>query len=95
MRELKKKKVGLEVFAILAILIIFLIVSYFSSIYTRHAEVGYVSNDLVRVIDDSGNIWEFQGEGFQPGDRIKMTMDSCGTDEKISDDLIKRVDKLN
>lgn len=93
MKRLRKIKVGFEVAATAIILIILALLSYYETTYTRKAEVGYVNNGVVRALDESGYIWEFQNKNFQTGDRIILIMDNHCTENIISDDTIKRVDK--
>lgn len=55
--------------------------------YTREAKVISSFNDEVVVMDSSGHIWSFYGDGFKARDRVKLYMDSLGTDI-VTDDII-------
>ena len=94
MKKLKKIKVGFEIIASIVIFIILFLLNYYETTYTRKAEVGYVSNEVVRAIDESGYIWEFEDDNFKVGDHVILTMDNYCTDNIITDDVIKRVDKI-
>ena len=65
--------------------------SHTESTYTRYAIVDSSSKGLVLCFDESGNEWEFWGEGFYTGQEIKLIMDNNHTDYKITDDIIKKV----
>ena len=95
MKRLRRVKVGFEIIAIIIIFIILILLSYYDTTYKRKAEVGYVNNGIVRAIDKSGYIWEFQNDNFHIGDHIVLIMDTNCTDNTILDDVIKRVDKVN
>lgn len=59
--------------------------------YTRMVTVTEVKNGVVTVADDYEHEWEFFGEGFEEGQRIKVLMDNKTTDTNIFDDEIVRV----
>ena len=60
--------------------------------YNREATVTNVSNEIVTVIDESGNEWNFVGNNFSTGDKVKLVMDNNHTNT-IKDDVIKNVIK--
>lgn len=61
--------------------------------YTREAKVISSFNDEVTVMDISGHIWSFYGDGFKAGDRVKLYMDSLGTDN-VTDDIITNAEVI-
>lgn len=70
-------------------------IGYTEHRYTRkNCEVVSVENGLVTVIDKTNNIWQFENNNFQKGDKVNLTMfDSCtGT---MYDDEIVKVEKCN
>lgn len=52
-----------------------------------------ISNNEVVVEDKSGNLWAFEGEGFDRGDKVKMLMFTNYTDHNRQDDEIIKVIK--
>lgn len=63
--------------------------------YSRIGKVIDVHKDIVTVEDKTGNIWEFEGDGFAVNDKVKLKFFTNHTDTKIEDDEIvdaKRVD---
>ena len=54
--------------------------------YTREAKVISSFNDEV-VMDSYGHVWSFYGDGFKAKDKVKLYMDSLGTDN-VTDDII-------
>ena len=63
----------------------------FERTYTREAQVINVDKAIVTVIDKNGNLWEFEGDGYDVNDNVKLIMDTNNTDEFIYDDYIKDV----
>lgn len=61
--------------------------------YTRDAVVISVEQDEVTVEDATGNLWGFNEEGYFVGERVLLTMDNNNTDNIITDDFIKDVEK--
>lgn len=61
--------------------------------YTREAKVISSFNDEVVVMDSSGHIWNFYGGGFKAKDRVKLYMDSLGTDN-VTDDIITNAEVI-
>ena len=64
--------------------------------YSRMGIVTNVKKDVITVVDEpTGNIWEFEGDGFAVNDKVKLKFFTNHTDTKIEDDEIvdaKRVD---
>ena len=58
--------------------------------YTREVTVIDVQGDVVKVMNDRGIVWTFEGEGFVEGQEITVVMDTQHT-TKIKDDKIIRV----
>lgn len=57
--------------------------------YSRMGKVTNVQDEVITVVDDkTGNIWEFEGDGFAVNDKIKLKFFTNHTDEKIEDDYI-------
>lgn len=55
--------------------------------YTREAKVISSFNNEVVVMDSYGHVWSFYGDGFKARDKVKLHMDSLGTDN-VTDDII-------
>lgn len=56
--------------------------------YTREGVVTKVVGNEISVEDTTHNIWVFEGDDFEEGDRVKLYMfDGC-TNSDISDDKI-------
>ena len=55
--------------------------------YTREAKVISSFNNEVVVMDNYGHVWSFYGDGFKAKDKVKLYMDSLGTDS-VTDDII-------
>lgn len=61
--------------------------------YTREAKVISSFNDEVVVMDDYGHVWSFYGDGFKAKDKVKLYMDSLGTDN-VTDDIITNAEVI-
>ena len=72
-------------------LAIFCMLSWYETHYIKEATVHSIRDNIVTVIDDYDNYWEFEAEGFQEGNRVKMLMDTMHTESNIYDDEIQRV----
>lgn len=55
--------------------------------YTREAKVISSFNNEVVVMDSYGHVWSFYGDGFKARNKVKLYMDSLGTDN-VTDDII-------
>lgn len=55
--------------------------------YTREAKVISSFNNEVVVMDSYGHVWSFLRDGFKARDKVKLYMDSLGTDS-VTDDII-------
>lgn len=74
---------------------------FISGIYTiRSYEVNYVRTGLIIDIDNdskvtvedaSGNVWTFEGKGYEVGQTVRMAMTTNNTDNIINDDTINDV----
>lgn len=73
----------------------FLFVSHSTFRYTRTAEVKTVNNNLVTVVDTTGNRWCFEGEGYKEGQTVTLKMFTNNTDNVIEDDIIEKVSIIN
>jgi hypothetical protein len=60
--------------------------------YNRKATVTNINNEIVTVVDESGNEWDFVGNSFSIGDKVKLVMDDNHT-HTIEDDVIKNIIK--
>lgn len=61
--------------------------------YTMDCEVDYVDGEIITVLDKTGNLWDFCGEGFHKGDRVKVTFFNNTTDHTRYDDEIIKVER--
>ena len=89
--EIMEFVVGLVAFCFLFIVLPG-IAGYFEHHYTREAEVVEISGDVIIVEDACGFEWEFFGDGFEVGQKVKMRMFTNYTHENIFDDEIKKVE---
>lgn len=86
-REDKEVK---DIITLIVILAICCLLSWYETHYTKEATVYLVQDDIVKVVDDSNNYWEFESEGFHEGDKVEMLMDTMHTLD-IHDDEIQKV----
>ncbi len=64
---------------------------YHETHYHRTATVISIENDLIIVKDECNEVWSFEGEGYEEGDRVTMLMHTNGTNNNIKDDKIINV----
>ena len=87
-----KKKI-ISFISLFIVIVCFCFCSYAETHYTRKATVVNVNCGLVTVEDESGNLWDFEQDGFNVGDKVKLTMDTNHTDSNIFDDKIVNITK--
>ena len=61
--------------------------------YTRSAEgiIIEVNDEVVVVETADGHVWEFEGEGFEVGQTVKVVFSNNGSPDCVKDDMIKWV----
>ncbi len=64
-------------------------ISGLDSTYTRKAEVVSTKDDIIRVEDNCGYVWEYKGSATV-GDTVELIMHDNHT-SKITDDIVKGV----
>lgn len=69
------------------------IAGWFDTHYTMNCEVDNVDGEVITVIDQTGNLWDFCGDDFHRGDRVKVTFFNNTTDSTRYDDEIIKVEK--
>ena len=57
--------------------------------YFLKATVSAVVLDEIKVIDENGDTWVFEGDNFAPGDKIKLYMNTNFTDHTKEDDIVE------
>lgn len=63
--------------------------------YTREAIVIEVQDDdVVILLDSTGNEWEFLGDNFEIDDKVRMYMFNGCTNNTLKDDEVLNVKKL-
>ncbi len=79
------------------IIITFIIINVIDTHYMREGQIDYLDecNDIIYVLDDTDNVWTFEGdtECYTIGERVTMRMHTNYTDNKITDDRIEKVFK--
>ena len=63
----------------------------FTGRYINPGVVTNVSGDLVTFTDESGEAWQFYGDGYEIGQQIKAVMDTNETPGNIYDDKVVNV----
>lgn len=66
----------------------------YQTTYTMNAIVIGVENGKVLIEDDTNNIWEFIGEGYEINDVVAVKFHTHNTDNIREDDEIKSVKTL-
>jgi uncharacterized protein YpmB len=64
-----------------------------ASAYTRSAEgtIIEVTGEVVTVETVDGHVWEFEGEGFEVGQTVKVVFSNNGSPDFVKDDTIQWV----
>lgn len=69
------------------------VASSYETHYSKSGVIINVDENKVSVQDSLGNVWVFNGTGFNTGDRVKMTLFNNGT-ESIKDDKVTNIKKF-
>ena len=94
------KKNIITITAIIALVIAFIAVAGIAinsishaNAYTRTAEgIIIEANDEIVVVETAdGHVWEFEGEGFEVGQTVKVVFSNNGSPNCVKDDMIKWV----
>ena len=61
--------------------------------YTRSAEgtIIEVTGEVVAIETADGNVWEFEGEGFEVGQTVNVVFSNNGSPDCVKDDVIQWV----
>ena len=71
--------------------VLMLILVILGSLYkVEKAEIIDIKGDNVTFITKDGNEWEFYGDGYKVGDKVKVYFNCKGT-EKRSDDIVLNI----
>ena len=71
--------------------VLMLILVILGSLYkVEKAEVVDVYGDEVIIVTNDGNEWEFYGDGYKIGDKVKVYFNCKGTGKR-SDDIVLNV----
>jgi hypothetical protein len=63
-----------------------------NNIYTRECKVHDTKDNMVTVMDCTGNLWQFESsDRFNITDKVTLVMDNMGTEDNIYDDVIKDI----
>lgn len=88
------RKVSKVIFAIVITVILILTIGragYHEMYYHREATVISIDSNVITVKDKCNYLWDFVGDGYAEGDKVKMLMHTNGTNGMIEDDIIINV----
>lgn len=81
------------------ILVIFFIryVDNADTTVVRKGVVEKVENEIIEIVDNSGNVWEWkqeEKENFTKNQKVKLIMNNNHTEDTIEDDIIIKIKPL-
>lgn len=85
--RVRGRRVVTTIIIIIAIML-YALVSYIDTHYTREAIVTNVEQSLVTATDDDGNMWQFKATNMYEGECIKMTMHNNHTIMNYDDEVV-------
>ena len=62
--------------------------------YNHDAIVTEVNGDDVLFEDSTGNLWEYEEEGYKVGDKVRLTFYTNHTDNNRLDDEITKIKRM-
>jgi uncharacterized OB-fold protein len=88
------KKIECVIMMIVVFIILPGIAGWLEVCYTEQGEIISKENDVVTIIDSTGNLWEYETEkDFRIGDKVKVTFNDNET-TKREDDIIIKIKKF-
>ena len=58
--------------------------------YTMTCKVDSIENEIITVVDETGNLWDFYGEGLQKGDSVEVVFFNNATyNDRYDDEIVK------
>ena len=91
---MRTKQRAQTIIILISFIITFIFCCYVETIYTKTVIVTHVQEENVTTMDAQGNLWIFNGEGFQEGNIVKIFIDNNHT-SNTSDDKIIKTKKIN
>ena len=86
---------GIKVIITISILVfVFVLVSKVDRTNYREGYVNSNDNGIITIVDSVGEEWEWEeeeGQHFNKGDNVILTMDNNNTIDKIEDDIILKI----
>lgn len=67
---------------------LFLVIAILTTFSPAEMSVIDTAENLVSVVDNNGNIWKFEDEGFSVGDNVMVIMNNKGTDTIYDDEIV-------
>ena len=80
-------------FFAMIVIIIPLVGDYNDTHYTMKGEVCSIFSDEITVMDKTGNLWDFSGDGYTVGENVRITFYTNHTNDTRKDDEVVKVSK--
>ena len=71
------------------VLVLLFAVAQRANTYKMQGEI--IANDTIQ--DKTGHIWEYDTNGFRVGDKVTITFQERGNENRRTDDIIKEIEK--
>ena len=98
LRNRKLRKIATAIIEWVLFALCFLVVpgiaGFAETHYSHTAIVSEVDGDEILIEDSTGNLWEYEGEGYKVGDKLKVTFYTNLTDNTKRDDIITKIKRM-
>ena len=85
----KMRQIIINIVTMMIVITMFCWCSWYEAHYVREATVIDVTDNIITVVDESEQSWQFKGNGFKVNDRVRLTMNTMHTDSNVLDDVIE------
>ena len=88
-----EKKIVKGFVVVLFVLVLIKYINFADALIVRKGQVFSVENHVVCIVDNTGNVWEWEEESeeFKEGQNVKMLMNNNHTEDTIEDDKIVKI----
>ena len=90
----KVKNIIITILAITIFILILGRVGYHETHYTIKGIVTEITNDVVVITDEKGEMWEIEDDSLKINDNVKIVFDTYGTYSNRYDDIIEIVERI-
>lgn len=90
----KVKNIIITILALTVFILVLGRVGYHETHYTTKGIVTEITNGIVVITDEKGEMWEIESTDLKINDNVKIVFDNYGTYSNRYDDIIEMVERI-